>query len=169
MIKLFNNYPGSEELESIMEELGQECKPLRLMLTTVDCVEIYRVFFNRYNPPKGTWFDIDDIGNIWISSKQEGRHYDVIPHGEVATLLKEKSPLENFIDYMGVNSKAFGHYLMVVSLPTDEDHEQALSCTYAWEAASKLRASTDRETFVETIRYEPMRLMSLSPPSGGGR
>ena len=153
MIKLYNGIPGTDDLTELMNEIGEECKPLHLMLTTVDCVELYRVFFNRPNPPKGTWMEIDGIGNVWFSSKKEGRRYDCIPHGDIETMLKEKSPLENYIDYIGVNMKFSGPYLLAVSLPTDKDHEQALKYTYVCEAASKLRASKNRKTFEETIHY----------------
>ena len=153
MIKLFNKYPAPSEMEAVVNEIEEECKPFRPMLTTVELVEIYRVFFNRPNPPKGTWMETDIDGNIWVSSKKEGRHYDVIPHDDVEALLKEKSTLENYIGYIAINSKGFGNYLQVVSLPTDEEHNRVFSYTYLCEACGKLKASANRKTFIEVLHF----------------
>ena len=152
MIKLIKGTPDEVVVGTIIEELEKECAPFRLMLTSIDAVELYRVFFKTVNPPKGTWMEIDEIGNIWISSKKEGKHYDCIPHGDVTAMLANAG-LENYIDFIGVNGEIFGPYFLVISMPTDEDHKRVSSYYYKFEACAKLRAKKDRSGFVETLLW----------------
>ena len=151
MIALYDRTPtvANDEFAALMEEIGNECNPLMTMISSVDAVEIYRVFFHRPNPPKGTWMKIDEIGNIWLSSRKEGRNYDVIPHEDVVRLLKEA--VENYVDIVGVNSRVYSPHFLIVSIPLDEMSQQATRRAYNVETVVKLRASKGLDGFTGTV------------------
>ena len=110
-----------EKVREYVKALEAESKPYRIVLSKVDSFDIYQVFFHRF-PQKGTWMTLDEVGNIWISSKKEGKNYDTIPFSDILELVK-KSPLENVLDLIPIKSVSnvtFNPYFYVVSMPVED-------------------------------------------------
>ena len=159
MLKLFNGHPSvMGELLPLMREIEEEVKPMPILISDVDAIEIYRVYFNRPAPAKGTWMEIDSLGNLWLSSKKEGKRYDVIPHDDLDALIMGKTGLENVIGFIGVNRKYSGPYIRILSLPTDEHHLKLMAICKDLEMvrlcdpAVYLHATKNRKGFTEFFR-----------------
>lgn len=153
-----------EFIRNYVVELEKETSPYRIMLTKVDVYDIYQVFFKRF-PPKGTWFKLDEIGNVWISSKTEGANYDSIPYSTVLELIKEKAKnrIENPIDLIPIQpqpwkselSHKWTHpspFFYLVTMPVNDDvaraildEERTLS-----EPVTRLTASRNKQELEHT-------------------
>lgn len=153
-----------EIVKNYVIELEKETSPYRVMLTKVDVFDIYQVFFNRF-PHKGTWFRLDEIGNVWISSKTEGTNYDAIPYSTVLELIKEKARnrIENVIDLIPIQpqpwkselSHKWTHpspYFYLVTMPVNDDVARAILAEERTlsEPVTKLHVARNKQEFEHT-------------------
>ena len=124
VLKLCNGYMDENEMFSLMSSIAEEVAPLQVLLTDLYAYDAYEFVTGR-SAPRDVNFRVDEVGNIWLSSKRRGSDYDVVPASDFAKWLEEKSGRGTVVGVIVENRLVSN--ITIASIPDDDYHKSVVA------------------------------------------